>query len=345
MNVCLVYKFIVRITNIIIDEVFGLSFSSAVKNELCRIAASDRLCMLAELSAVVRINGLVKVINQNEINLRITTENSALARRVFSLIKELYDVNAEVVIRRNPKLKKNIVYILILTSSKGLKKILDDMNIVCDGEEPKPVKYLPCKILSESRECKKAYLRGAYLAAGSMSDPEKTYHLEIIAQRTELANELNDLINDYKLNSKIIKRKCNYVVYLKEGENIVDFLNIIGAHSALLELENVRILKEVRNNVNRIVNCETANLQKTVDASIRQVENITYIKENLGFDKLPENLRDIAILRLKYSDFSLKELGEMLTPSLGKSGVNHRLRKLDRIADKIRHEKGEMKNG
>ncbi|NLI57729.1 MAG: DNA-binding protein WhiA [Clostridium sp.] len=322
-----------------------MSFSSAVKNELCRITASDRLCMLAELSAVVRINGLVRVINDNEINLRITTENSALARRVFSLIKELYGVNAEIIIRRSPKLKKNIIYILILTFSKGLKKILDDMNIVCGNEKSKEVKYLPCEILSKNRECQKAYLRGAYLAAGSMSDPEKTYHLEIIAQRMELADELNDLINYFKLNSKIIKRKCNYVVYLKEGENIVDFLNIIGAHSALLELENVRILKEVRNNVNRIVNCETANLQKTVDASIRQVENITYIKENLGFDKLPKNLRDIAILRLKYSDFSLKELGEMLTPSLGKSGVNHRLRKLDKIADKIRHEKGEIKNG
>lgn len=301
--------------------------------------------MLAELAAVVRINGLVKVINENEINLRITTENSALARRVFLLIKELYGVNTEIIIRRSPKLKKNIVYILILTSSKGLKKILDDMNIVCSNEDRKEVKYLPCEILSKDREYQKAYLRGAYLAAGSMSDPEKTYHLEIITQKKDLAKELSGLINDFKLNSKIIKRKCNYVVYLKEGESIVDFLNIIGAHAALLELENVRVLKEVRNNVNRIVNCETANLQKTVDASIRQVKNITYIKENLGFDKLPENLREIAILRLKYSDFSLKELGEMLTPALGKSGVNHRLRKLDKIADKIRHEKGEIENG
>jgi DNA-binding protein WhiA len=131
-------------------------------------------------------------------------------------------------------------------------------------------------------------------------------------------------------------------VYLKEGENIVDFLNIIGAHSALLELENVRIMKEMRNNVNRIVNCETANLQKTVDASIRQVDNIKYIRDNLGFDNLPKNLREIAELRLEYSDASLKELGEMLSPCLGKSGVNHRLRKLDEIAENTRTLKGEL---
>lgn len=321
-----------------------MSFSSKVKSELCRVTANDRLSMAAELSAVIRINGYVKAINDNEINLKITTENSALARKVFSLIKELYRINAEIIIRRSKKLKKNIMYILILTCSKGLKEILRDINIVYGDKHLKEVKYLPYEILSKDREYQKAYLRGAYLAAGSMSDPEKTYHLEIVTSKIELANELSSLINGFNLNSKVIKRKCNYVIYLKEGENIVDFLNIIGAHLALLELENVRILKEVRNNVNRIVNCETANLQKTVDASIRQVENITYIKENLGFDKLPESLCDIAILRLKYKGASLKELGEMLTPTLGKSGVNHRLRKLDSIADKIRDEKGDLKN-
>ncbi|MDQ2086137.1 DNA-binding protein WhiA [Herbivorax sp. ANBcel31] len=319
-----------------------MSFSSTVKNELCRITTDDRLCMLSELASVVRINGYVKAISHNEINLRITTENAALARKVFSLIKELYRVNAEMIIRRSKKLKKHVMYILILTYSKGLKKILEDINIVCHNKQPKYLTYID---LLKGKKHQKAYLRGAFLAAGSMSDPEKTYHLEIITQRMDVASELNDLISSFKLHSKVIKRKSNYVVYLKEGENIVDFLNIIGAHSALLELENVRILKGVRNNVNRIVNCETANLQKTVDASIRQVENIRYIKEKLGFAKLPENLQDIAVLRLKYSDASLKELGEMLTPSLGKSGVNHRLRKLDNIAEEIRDKKEEVKNG
>ncbi|TYQ16399.1 UNVERIFIED_CONTAM: hypothetical protein Cloal_2933 [Acetivibrio alkalicellulosi] len=319
-----------------------LSFSSTVKNELCRINISDRYIMLAELAAVVRISGHVKVFSSNEINLRITTENAALARKVFLIIKDLYGINAEMIIRRSPKLKKHVIYILILTCSKGLKKILDDINIVCECEVYKTVKHLPYTTMLKRKSYKKAYLRGAFLAAGSMSDPEKTYHLEIISHSLDLANELNDLINEFNLNSKIIKRKCNYVVYLKEGENIVDLLNIVGAHSALLNLENVRILKDMRNSVNRIVNCETANLQKMVEASVRQVKNIMYIKENLGFEKLPENLRDIAELRLEYSDSNLKELGEMLTPSLGKSGVNHRLRKLDNIADNIRNMKGEL---
>ena len=175
-----------------------------------------------------------------------------------------------------------------------------------------------------------------------MSDPERTYHLEIICHNKILAAELKKLMHDFNLNAKIIKRKGNYVVYLKEGENIVDFLNVIGAHLALLELENIRILKGMRNDVNRIVNCETANLQKTVDASVRQAESIRYIRDNLGFDKLPDNLREIAQLRLQYSDASLKELGEMLEPPLGKSGVNHRLRKLDKIAEDMKNVKGEV---
>lgn len=315
-----------------------MSFSSTVKNELCRINTVDKSSSLFELAAAVRISGLIKTVNPNEINLRIITENAAFARRVFSLIKNLYGINAEMSIRRSRKLKKHIVYILALTSSKGLMKVLEHINIRVSEK----VEYVPYAERMNRNDCKKAYLRGAFLAAGSMSDPEKTYHLEIICHNITLATELNELMDSFGLNSKVTRRKGNYVVYLKEGENIVDFLNIIGAHSALLELENIRILKEMRNNVNRIVNCETANLQKTVNASVRQVENIKYIRDNLGFDKLPENLREIARIRLNYSDASLKELGEMLSPSLGKSGVNHRLRKLDRIADSLRNMKGEL---
>ncbi len=315
----------------------ALSFSSAVKNELCRID-TEHNGSLFELAAAARISGLIKVVNTNEINLRLITENAAFARRVFSQIKDLYGINAEISIRRSRKLKKNIVYILVLTSSKGLMKVLEDINIRVSEK----VEYVPYAEGMKKKECRKAYLRGAFLASGSMSDPEKTYHLEIICHNMILATEVNELMDSFNLNSKVTKRKGNYVVYLKEGENIVDFLNIIGAHSALLELENIRILKEMRNNVNRIVNCETANLQKTVDASVRQVENINYIRDNLGFDKLPENLREIARIRLNYSDASLKELGEMLNPPLGKSGVNHRLRKLDKIAESLRNMKGEL---
>ena len=317
-----------------------MSFSSSVKNELCRTDAKGICCKYSELAAAIRISGSIKFVNQNEFYLKISTENAAFARRIFSLFKALYGLNAEISVRRNKKLKKHISYILVLASSMGLNKILTEVNI--ESINTSEVNYIAYELDKKKRCCKKAYLKSAFLAAGSMSDPEKTYHLEIISHQKSIAQEVNELMTSFGLNSKIIKRKGYYVVYLKEGENIVDFLNIIGAHSALLELENVRILKEMRNNVNRIVNCETANLQKTVDASIRQVDNIKYIRDNIGFENLPENLREIAELRLEYNDATLKELGEMLTPRLGKSGVNHRLRKLDEIAENTRSLKGEL---
>jgi len=317
-----------------------LSFSSSVKNELCRYEAKGMCCKLSELAAAIRLSGTIKVLNQDDVYLKLSTENAAFARRIFSLLKSLYGVNAEISVRRSKKLKKHVLYILVLTSSMGLNKILRDVKI--ESVDASEIDYIDYEVDKIKKCCKKAYLKSAFLAAGSMSDPEKTYHLEIISHRKSIAQEVNHLMTYFGLNSKIIKRKAYYVVYLKEGENIVDFLNIIGAHSALLELENVRIMKEMRNNVNRIVNCETANLQKTVDASIRQVDNIKYIRDNLGFDKLPDNLRQIAELRLEYSDASLKELGEMLSPRLGKSGVNHRLRKLDEIAENTRSLKGEL---
>lgn len=318
-----------------------MSFSSSVKNELSRIDINDKCCLFSELAAVVRVGGAVRFASEDEVNVRIVTENAALARKAFSIIKKLYNLYPEVITRRNKKLKKHISYILVLTPSMGLRDILGGMGINWGSRGNTEYQAFNKKNLKKTC-CKKAYLRGAFLAGGSISDPEKTYHLEIATHSRILAEELCDIINSFGLHAKVISRKGNYVSYLKEGENIVDFLNIIGAHSALLELENVRILKEMRNNVNRIVNCETANLEKTVSASLRQVDNIEYIRDNLGFDNIPENLREIAELRLTYNDANLKELGEMLNPPLGKSGVNHRLRKLDEIAENARSLKGEL---
>ncbi|NTV89936.1 MAG: DNA-binding protein WhiA, partial [Clostridiales bacterium] len=189
--------------------------------------------------------------------------------------------------------------------------------------------------------CRKAFLRGAFLSGGAISDPEKTYHFEITARSPNVANDIKRMLASFHLNAKIILRKGSYVSYLKEGENIVDFLNIVGAHTALMELENVRILKGMRNSVNRMVNCETANLEKTVNASVRQMDNIRYLIDNNMLGKLPENLREIAELRLSYNEASLIELGQLMSPALGKSGVNHRLRKIDLIAENERriHEK------
>jgi len=297
-----------------------LSFCSRVKNELSRINKNKKCCLEAELSAIISVNSLPDSKKSEKSSIKIVTENAAFARRTFSLIKELSGICPKVVCRKSQKLKKHTTFILTIQNGREIEQ-----------------KYRRKFEFIKTRECcKRAFLRGAFLAAGSISDPEKTYHLEISVKTLELANKLVELINSYDLNSKIIKRKGYYVVYLKEGDHIVDFLNIIGAHGSLLELENIRILKDMRNNVNRIVNCETANLDKTVTASLRQIKNIEYLRDNFGLDNLPENLRQIAELRLKYSDASLKELGQMLNPPLGKSGVNHRLRKLEQLAEELK---------
>jgi len=318
-----------------------LSFSSKVKNELCRLENLDVCCLMAELAAVLCLNGAAAPVPGNGYNIRITTENAAFIRRVYSILKKHCDISAEVVIRKSRKLKKHVSYMLFITPALGSDRLLARTGTKVRAEEGKPAELvISNRRILERACCKKAFLRGAFLAGGSISNPEKTYHLELTARTLEQAQEHKRLLNHFGLNGKILERKGSYVTYLKEGENIVDFLNVIGAHYALMELENVRILKDMRNNVNRLVNCETANLEKTVNASLRQIENIKYIAENIGFDKLPKNLREIAQARLEHTDLSLSELGQQLSPPLGKSGVNHRLRKLEQIAEKHRSEKG-----
>lgn len=319
-----------------------MSFSSTVKNELCRLENLNDCCLFSELAATLCLNGSASVAPGSGANIRITTENAAFARRIYSNIRKLCAIYPEVTIRKSEKLKKHVSYMLFITPAIGSAKLLEQAGVTLKagaaGQATEIV--LSGKGSLKSQCCRKAFLRGAFLAGGSISDPEKTYHLELTSRTRPQAQELGRILGSFRLKARIIMRKGSFVTYLKEGENIVDFLNIIGAHSALMELENVRILKGMRNTVNRIVNCETANLGKTVNASIRQVENIKYIAENIGLDRLPEGLRDIAELRLEYNDANLVELGQLLTPPIGKSGVNHRLRKLDRIAEKHRERYG-----
>ncbi|WIV13528.1 DNA-binding protein WhiA [Proteiniborus sp. MB09-C3] len=314
-----------------------MSFSSKTKNELSRIQMENNCCILAELAALIRMSGSVQISGLGRVNLKFTTENAAIARRIFTLLKLLYNVNTEVMVRKNKQLKKNNNYLIIVGNSNDAEKILIETGVLKkDNKQQYVINYGIIKKLINNRCCKRAYIRGAFLGGGSISNPEKTYHLEFVTHSQQHSIDLSKLINSFGLNSKIVLRKESYVVYLKEGEQIVDLLNIMEAHSALLKLEDIRILKEVRNNVNRIVNCETANLEKTINASLRQIHNIEYIDKIIGIDNLPENLVDIARLRLLHRDASLKELGMMLTPSIGKSGVNHRLRKLEEIAEQLR---------
>ena len=314
-----------------------MSFSSKTKNELSRIPIEDGCCLIVELAALVRMSGTIQILSGNRINLKFTTENAASARRIFSLLKQIYDTNIEVMVRRNRQLKKNNNYLIIVNDKAITKKILVDVGFIeMKDSNVIKLKYKIDKKLIKKRCCKRSYIRGSFLGGGSISNPEKTYHLEFVTNNEEHAKDLSAIINSFELNSKIVLRKEYYVVYLKEGSQIVDLLNIIGAHQALLKLEDIRVLKDIRNNINRIVNCETANLGKTIDASIRQIEQIKIIKKNMGLNKLPDNLRIIAEVRLDNPDASLKEIGFMLTPALGKSGVNHRFRKIEEIAESLK---------
>nr|WP_330391268.1 DNA-binding protein WhiA [Peptoclostridium litorale] len=322
-------------------KVMYMSFSTQTKNELARIFPESREEVLSELAALIRMSGTIQLAGFKKLNFKITTENAAIARKIFKILKNNFGINTVITVQKSNNLKKNNSYVMTITHALGANDILEKVKILKREEDSFYISdRVPFEIL-DGESAKRAYIRGAFLGSGSISDPEKTYHMEFVNNNMRFAEDFVQLINSYGLNSKIVMRKNNYVVYIKESENISDILNIMGAHKALLSLENTRIVKQMRNDVNRIVNCETANLSKTIDASIRQIENIKFIINKAGIDYLPQNLKEIAVLRLKNQNLSLKELGQMLSIPIGKSGVNHRLRKIDKIAEKLRGEGGE----
>lgn len=308
-----------------------MSFASETKKELTNLEVKD-CCGKAELSALIRMNGALSFSNKKLI-VDVQTENAAIARRIYILIKRNYPIQVELLVRKKMRLKKNNVYIVRLKESA--RNILEDLKIL--GTEFTIIHQISEELVKK-KCCKRSYLRGAFLAGGSVNNPEtSSYHLEIFSLYQEHNDSLCELMNMFGLNSKALERKKGFITYLKEAEKITEYLNIIGAHNALLRFEDIRIVRDMRNSVNRLVNCETANLNKTIGAALRQVENIRYIQETIGLQILPDRLREIAELRVEYQDVTLKELGEMVSGStISKSGINHRLRKIDEIADKLR---------
>lgn len=308
-----------------------MSFASETKKELTQVEADDH-CMKAEVSALIRMNGSLSFANK-QLSLDVQTENAAIARRLYTIMKKLYSYNVELLVRKKMRLKKNNVYICRVRD--GARELLIDLAIISDDFQ---FNHTISRELIKKSGQKRAYLRGAFLAGGSVNNPETSaYHLEVYSLYKEHGEALMDLMNEFELNAKTIERKKGFVTYLKEAEKISDFLNIVGAHQAMMKFEDVRILRDMRNSVNRIVNCETANLNKTIGAALRQVENIRLIENSIGLDQLPEKLREIARLRVEYQDVTLKELGEMVSSgTVSKSGVNHRLRKIDEIAEALR---------
>jgi len=306
-----------------------MSFAAETKKELTQLDV-DGSCAKAELAALIRMNGFISIINK-ELSLDMSTENAAIARRMYILIKSVYHYVAKVLVRKKMRLKKNNVYIVRL--DEHAQEMLEDLKII--NHQLMFTREISREVIKDE-DCQRAYLRGAFLAGGSLNHPESSYHLEIFSNYEEHIRSLLELMNMYELKAKVLPRKNGFVLYIKEGESITEFLNIIGAHKALLYFEDIRIVKDMRNSVNRLVNCETANLNKTVTAALKQVENIRLIDKEVGMDQLPKKLREIAELRIKNPDITLKELGELADEPISKSGINHRFRKIGTIADKIR---------
>ena len=309
-----------------------MSFASRIKKEITQIEG-EKCCTRAEIAAFIRMNGALSFSNK-KLSLDVQTENAAIARRLYSNLRILYPYKIELLVRKKMQLKKNNVYICRIR--EGAKSLLEDLLILTGTFEFKN-EISPDLIQKDC--CKRSYLRGAFLAGGSVNNPKtSSYHLEIFSIYKEHSEALVDLMNEYYLNAKSIERKSGYITYIKEAEKISDFLGIIGAHSGLMKFEDVRILRDMRNSVNRLVNCETANMNKTIGAAQRQVNNIEYIQKTIGLDELPERLQEIARLRVEHQDVTLKELGELVSgATVSKSGVNHRLRKIEEIADNLRN--------
>ncbi len=319
-----------------------MSFSKEVKEELSKQLSPARHCQIAELAAMISLCGRIIITENDRYILKIHTENLTVARKYFTLIKKTFNINTEISIKRNSSLKSSKMYSLILMDHDIVIKVLQAAKLIDEYKEVGENLSIKNNLVIQNVCCKRAFIRGAFLAAGSMSDPEKTYHFEIVAVNEPKAKQIQDIINSFGMDAKIVTRKKYFVVYVKEGSQIVDLLNVMEAHVALMNLENVRILKEMRNSINRQVNCEAANINKTVMAATKQIDDILYIKKVMGFSELTEGLEEVATLRIEYPDASLKELGALLNPPIGKSGVNHRLRKLSILADNLREQKEEL---
>ena len=309
-----------------------MSFSGNVKEELAKNISSARHCCIAELAAFIGMCGTVVINRFDRCGVKIHTENLLVARKVFTLIEKTFNIKTDISVRRNIS-KQTASYSVVVKRHEDALRILQAAKYLDEHQSSAEELHAVNPLIVQQMCCRRAFLRGAFQASGSMSDPRKSYHFEIVCSSQMMAEQIRKLMCGFSMDAKIVQRKKSYVVYLKEGSQIVDILNIMEAHVSLMELE-------MRNSVNRKVNCETANINKTVSAAVKQVEDITYLRDTIGFENMPEGLVEAATARLENPDATLKELGAVLTPPVGKSGINHRLRKLSELADKVRREQG-----
>jgi hypothetical protein len=305
-----------------------MSFSGEVKEELAGQISSSRHCQIAELAAMVCYSGRLEQADTGNACLTIQAENEKVIRKGFTLLQKSFNICTGVT-GKGP-------YFLKIEEKDQVSRLLQSLKLSEYSSQKDGRMDTVNPLLIKNACCRRAYLRGAFLTTGSMSDPEKSYHLEFVCLTRRQALQLQEIIRDFDIEARIVTRKNHDIVYMKEGAGIVDLLNVTGAHISLMNLENLRIVKEMRNSINRRVNCETANITKTVNASTKQIQDIMLIQKTLGLKGLQDSLREVAEVRLEYPEATLKELGEYLNPPVGKSGVNHRLRKLSEIAERIR---------
>ena len=313
-----------------------MSFSSKVKEELSKDCNNPRHCCIAETAAIISMCGKVTFDEKDRVRIEIHTENVTVARKYFTLLKKTYNINTDISIRHSSSLNKSRSYILSVNDDETARKILMTCRLMKPFGVIEEDFSISDSLIIQRECCKRAFIRGAFLASGSVSDPVKTYHFEIVCLSEAKAKQLQMIMETFNINARVIKRRKYFVVYVKDSSQVVDLLNIMGAYNALMDMENVRIVKDMRNNVNRKVNCETANINKTVSAAVKQIEDIRFIQMSSAFDELPESLQEMAELRVRYPEATLAELGQLLDTPVGKSGVNHRLKKISLFADELR---------
>jgi DNA-binding protein WhiA len=284
------------------------------------------------LSALIRMAGALRL-GRRSPGLTVAVENAAVARLILTLLRLVFHQEAKVVVHRRRRLRKTNVYRVELPPAAPVTDFLRQLGIMDNRGG-----FVAATPPDLKRCCRKAYLRGAFLARGSVTNPERGYHLELAADSSHLLSALQDLLASFALPWRHSERQGEPVLYSKEADQIARFLGLIGASAALLAFENVRVRRDVRNRVNRLVNAEAANLEKVAGAAASQLEDIALIHRRLGFRRLGRPLRELVEARLAHPEASLRELGALLSPPVSKSGVSYRMRKLAELAERLRVE-------
>ena len=311
-----------------------MSFTDTVKGELARAECAWPCCARAELNAALLLSGGVSFRGRGRYGLSLVCEQNAVSRYYFALIKKYFSVSCEIRTLRMTQLGERIKYELVFPD-ESVPSVMEALSLL-DENSLFGVRQSPKDAVLEKGCCRAAFLKSAFLTSGSVSRPEKEYSLSVAAGSEEMAGCVAEIMRGYGLNAGVSPRKAQFVTYLKGAENISDFLTLTGAHSAVLSLENTRIIKQLRNQANRLANCDTNNIERTLKSAQSQIDDIELVMEKTEFEKLPAPIQEIAYLRLNDPNASLTELGEMCSPPIGKSGVNNRLRRISEIAKAIR---------